>query len=61
MDFILTLNDAEGTIVHFEKGSHYQFNQHGLLVTVQPDGVERIWSPNAWSCLEDSSRARRTG
>jgi hypothetical protein len=61
MDFTLTLNDDQHTIVRFEEGSNYHFNQHGLLVTVLPDGVERIYSPAAWSFVEDSTQVRRSG
>jgi len=48
------ITDQAGSCVDFGDDSTHTFNEHGLLVTVS-DGVRRVYSPNAWQYLEESS------
>jgi hypothetical protein len=52
-----TLSGPEGAQVY--EDADYRFNDHGLLVIRRADGHELIFSPLAWSVLEDGAPGDR--
>jgi len=47
------ITDVAGSYDNYADESTYSFNAAGLLVTVQPDGERRTYSPSGWLALED--------